>query len=150
MKQLDDLGFNWMEKEYGKTGRGRPHLVPGAPRNDEIYSAQVAKLTRVTELYGDCNDWENIEKVCPGDTKLRYWIKTQRKQFKAWKKGEYSSLSTERRLMLEAVGFDFEPRRHYAPYGSKKKEREEEQAGAAALQAAAEASAEMEQGDVEL
>ena len=34
----------------------------------------------------------------------------------------YTLLSDERRCMLEAVGFDFEPRQHHAPYGSKRKE----------------------------
>lgn len=150
MKQLDNLGFDWKaEKEYSKDSTGRPR-VGGGKKNEEIYNEQVAKLRRVGNLFGDCNDWDNVEQVYPGDTKLRYWVKTQRKQYKAWKKGEYSSLSTERRLSLEAIGFDFEPRKHYAPYGSKKKEQSEERAGAAALQAAAEAAAEMEQGDVEV
>jgi len=146
-KQLDELGFNWMEKHYAKPGAN--HLTPGKPKNEDVYNAQVAKLRRVTVLYGDCNDWKNIEKVHPEDKKLSYWIKTQRKQYKNWQRGEYSSLSTERRLMLEAIGFDFEPRKHYAPYGSKNKDKAEERAGEAALKAAAEAAAELEQDDEE-
>lgn len=142
-KQLDELGFNWMEKSYGKTGATRS--TPGKPKNEDVYNEQVAKLRRVKELYGDCNDLNDIEKVCPGDKKLLYWIKTQRKQYKNWQRGEWSSLSNERRLMLEAVGFNFEPRKHYAPYGSKKKGASEEAAGKAAIQAAADAAAELEQ-----
>lgn len=51
--------------------------------------------------------------------------------------------------MLEAVGFNFEPRKHYAPYGSKKKGASEEEAGEAAMQAAAEAAAELEEDEDE-
>lgn len=77
-KQLDDLGFNWMEESYGKVASNR--TTPGKPMNEDVYNAQVAKLQRVKDLYGDCNDSKNIEKVCPDDKKLQYWIKTQRKQ----------------------------------------------------------------------
>jgi hypothetical protein len=45
--------------------------------------------------------------------------------------------------MLEAIGFNFEPRKHYAPYGSKKRGTSEEEAGEAAMQAAVEAAAEL-------
>lgn len=147
-KQLDDLGFNWMEESYAKSGTS-DRTTPGKPMNEDVYNAQVAKLKRVKELYGDCNDWKDIEKVCPDDKKLSYWIKTQRKQYKNWKRGEWSSLTTERRLRLEAIGFDFEPRKHYAPYGSKKKGSSEEKAGEAAMQAAADAAAELDEDEEE-
>lgn len=169
-KQLDDLGFNWTVESSIGTRRGS-NL--GKAMNQEIYNDQVAKLKRVKDLYGDCNDLKDIEKVCPGDKKLYYWMKTQRKQvsawnsfrfiimmlgfhtfsnmshfyfkiqYKSWKKGEWSSLTTERRLMLETIGFNFEPRKHYAPYGSKKRGTSEEEAGEAAMQAAVEAAAEL-------
>lgn len=143
-KQLDELGFDWMEQSYPANGWGGSR---GKVPNENVYNEQVSKLQRVKDLYGDCNDVKDIEKVFPDDKKLLYWMKTQRKQYKLWKKGETSSLSTERRLMLESVGFNFTPRAHYAPYGSKKKDNAaeaEERAGAAAMQAAAEAAAELE------
>ena len=87
-KQLDDLGFNWMEESDGK--RRSSNL--GKTMNQEVYSDQVTKLKRVKDLYGDCNDWNYIEKVFPGDKKLYYWMKTQRKQVRASGKAFVCSL----------------------------------------------------------
>lgn len=114
-KQLNDLGFDWMLEAMQVRSRG-------SGKDEEAYMANIAKLQRIKDVCGDCNELKNIEKVFPGDSKLYNWIKMQRRQYKAWKKGEYSSLSTERRLMLEALDFNFQPRAHYAPFGSRVKE----------------------------
>ena len=146
VKQLEELGFDWMANHYGKSGASK--LTPGKPKNEDVYNEQVEKLRRVKELYGDCNDLKNVEKVFPGDKKLNHWIKNQRKQYRNWQRGEWTSLTTDRRLLLESLDFNFEPRKHYAPYGSKKKEDASEQdARAAALRAAAQAAEELEEHD---
>jgi len=123
IKQLDDLGFDWDSRGYaGSSGGGKG----GGKRDEEAYKQRIEQLTRVKDLYGDCNDIKNIEKVYPDEErkKLLSWMKNQRKAYKAWKNGTYTSLSTERRQLLENLEFNFEPRKHYAPYGSKKEVRE--------------------------
>lgn len=139
-RQLNDMGFNWLLKKRSDNAEdGRS----GKRKDEDVYSAQIAKLQQVKELYGDCNELKNIEKAFPGDTKLYNWMKTQRKHWKNWKKGEWNSLTNERRLMLEAVGFNFEPRKHYAPPGSKKKEASEASDRAAEMADAEEVRAEI-------
>lgn len=121
-KQLDELGFDWEARGYaGATGRGKDY--------EEIYNERVQQLTRVKQLHGDCNDIRHIEKVFPEEEerkKLLSWMKNQRKYYRAWKNGKPNSLSTQRRQLLEALDFDFEPRKHYAPFGSRKQDAVEE------------------------
>lgn len=120
IKQLDELGFDWSSRGYaGSSGGGKG----GGKRDEETYRHRIEQLTRVRDLYGDCNDVKNIERVYAAEDErksLICWVKNQRKAYRAWKAGTYTSLSTERRQMLEAIEFNFEPRKHYAPYGSKK------------------------------
>lgn len=123
IKDLDQLGFDWGARGYyGNSTNGKP-----GRRDEDVYNIRIEQLTRVKELHGDCNDIRNIEKVFPVEEehkKLLSWMKNQRKHYKAWKKGAYSSLTMERRQLLEALDFNFEPRKHYAPMGSKKRSRE--------------------------
>jgi hypothetical protein len=124
IKELDQLGFDWETRGYaGGTNARRVR------RDKEVYTERVAQLQRVKDLHGDCNNIRNIEKVFPREEErkpLLAWAKSQRKQWKNWKSGATSSLTDERRQMLENIEFEFEPRKHYAPYGSKKKEMADE------------------------
>ncbi len=51
----------------------------------------------------------------PDNHPLLEWIKLIRRQYHKWTRGESTSLTDERRQILEDIGFDFNPRRHYAP-----------------------------------
>jgi hypothetical protein len=83
----------------------------------------------VKDICGDCN---KARDVFPDDQILLDWMKAQRKQWKNWQEGRKTSLTTERRLQLEELGFMWQPRSHYAPYGSKSSERKNSKAEAEA------------------
>jgi len=120
IKMLDDMGFDWTSEKKSSAPR-----VRGKSKDEVTWDEQWSKLKFCKDLFGDVNGINNIKAACPGDQALLHWVKVQRKMYKSLHKGEWSSLTTERRLKLETLDFDFAPRRHYAPPGSKKKEAQE-------------------------
>lgn len=123
IRKLDELQFDWEIKSrgpQGEPGRSREY-GPGKPRNEDRFDERVAQLRAIKEQYGDCNDLQTLKLAGFTESSSLYqWIKAQRKQYKSLKNGQWSSLSAERIAKLETVEFNFEPRKHYAAYGSKK------------------------------
>lgn len=66
------------------------------------------------------------------------WVKHQRKQWKSFKKGEYSSLTPARLKLLDSIDFKGDARSHFAPRGSRKAEKLARQAAKHAVQKATE------------
>jgi hypothetical protein len=117
IRKLDEMGFVWGSEcfaEAGKNGKSKS-------KNEDIYDKRIEELRRVKEQFGDCNDLKHLKAAGhPEKSSLYGWMKAQRKAWKALKRGEISSLTADRIAKLESVGFNFEPRKHYAPYGSQK------------------------------
>ena len=128
VKKLEELGFSF---ERVRKSRGSNitdgHL--GRKADPDKYKSRLDKLRIVKEICGDCN---KARDVFPDDQILLDWMKAQRKQWKNWQEGRKTSLTTERRLQLEELGFMWQPRSHYAPYGSKSSERKNSKAEAEA------------------
>jgi hypothetical protein len=116
IKKLDEIGFDWDAKTECK---GPGHK--GRVKNDDLYNERLEELKKVKGKYGNINDISNLKKAGFGtDSTLYQWIRAQRKGFKALKAGKWSALSPDRIAKLEELGFDFEPRKDYPSYGSKK------------------------------
>jgi len=123
IRKLDQLGFVWEPKSRAQAGgSGRPREYgPGKPRNEDRFDERVAQLRAIKEKYGDCNDLKTLKMAGYNESSSLYqWIKAQRKQYKSLKNGQWSSLSEERLAKLATIEFNFEPRKHYAAYGTKK------------------------------
>jgi Helicase associated domain len=104
IKALDDIGFDW-----GDTTTGTVEL--GTVVNKDRFLDRVNQLRAVHDQCGTCNDRKSVEKVFPNDESLYLWIKTQRKKYNKFLRGEpVPSLSAERQKMLRDVDFDFNPR----------------------------------------
>ena len=119
INKLDELGFDWESEKAtrGVAGEGKR----GKPRNEDVYNERLEQLKQMKEQFGDCNDINTFKKAgYPENSALHTWVKAQRRGFKNLKKGKWSGLTPERIAKLEALGFDFEPRKHYAPAGSVK------------------------------
>jgi len=123
IKKLTDMGFAWELKMRGDDPGGRPREYrPGKPKNEDRFKERVQQLRDIRDRYGDFNDLKTLKLAGFDETSTLYqWIKAQRKQYKSLKAGQWSSLTEERHAMLENIKFNFEPRKHYAAYGSKSK-----------------------------
>ena len=119
VKKLEELGFTF-ERVRKSRGAYNPNGHLGRRADPDKYSSRIEKLRIVKEICGDCN---KAREIFPDDQILIDWMKAQRKQWKNWQEGRKSSLTTERRQQLEGLGFVWQPRCHYAPYGSKVSER---------------------------
>lgn len=118
IKKLTDMGFAWELKTRGDGGRPRAYR-PGKPKNEDRFKERIGQLLEVKDRYGRFNDLKTLTLAGYGETSSLYqWVKAQRKQYKARKAGQWSSLTEERLEMLDNIGFNFEPRKHYAAYGS--------------------------------
>lgn len=120
IRKLDELGFEWDgDKMSGSPGQ-KP-VTRGKPKNHVAFNERIQVLKVIKEKYGDCNDIKNLKAAGHAEASPLYqWMKAQRKAWKAFKAGRWSSLTAERISILESVEFNFEPRKHYAAYGSKK------------------------------
>jgi len=130
VRKLDEMHFVWELKTRGESvGRGgRPREYgQGKPRNENRFDERIAQLRAIKEQYGSSYDLKTLKTAgFAENTPLYQWIKAQRKQYKALKNGQCSSLTVERLAKLESVDFNFEPRKHYAAYGSKKASEKDE------------------------
>lgn len=74
--------------------------VPLTSRGDDHWSRFYSLLEQYKERHGHVL----VPRLCeiPG---LGDWVTDQRRQYKAWKQGQSSQLTTERREKLEALGF---------------------------------------------
>lgn len=82
------------------------HLhVPLTSRGDDHWNRFFALLTS----YGDRHGHVLVPRLCevPG---LGDWVTDQRRQYKAWKQGQSTQLTRERREKLEALGFAWQVR----------------------------------------
>ena len=131
VKKLEELGFTF-ERVRKSRGAYNPNGPLGRRADPDKYSSRIEKLRIVKEICGDCN---KAREIFPDDQILIDWMKAQRKQWKNWQEGRKSSLSTERRQQLEGLGFVWQPRFHYAPYGSKVSEKRSAKAEAEAAAA---------------
>jgi hypothetical protein len=87
-ESLDQLGFVWR----------RSH---GAMWEDHL-----AELRAFSELHGQCN----LPKDYPQYRVLATWVKSQRRQYKLFLKGQKTSMmTTERAMKLTEIGFDWNP-----------------------------------------
>jgi Helicase associated domain len=112
IQALDEIGFDW---DYGTDDK----VELSAVAFNDRFLDRVEQLREVKRVCGTCNDKKSILKVFPNENSLYIWVKTQRKKYRNWKEGKaIESLSEERREMLRELGFDFEPRKHYAKRGS--------------------------------
>lgn len=101
VKKLDSIGFDWTreggENDLRKIRTGALHH-----RNDpEIWNRRFQELVDYKKRFGD----SNIPKEWPENKSLGAWVATQRKMYKALVSGERSSLTPERRMALENIGF---------------------------------------------
>ena len=101
VKKLDSIGFDWTreggENDLRKIRTGALHH-----RNDpEIWNRRFQELVDYKTRFGD----SNIPKEWPENKSLGAWVATQRKMYKALLSGERSSLTPERRMALESIGF---------------------------------------------
>jgi len=75
INQLEQLGFDFETRGYfgGNGGKG------GGRRDEEVYMERIEQLKRVRDIYGDCNDIKNIEKMFPAEEfkRLVSWMKNQ-------------------------------------------------------------------------
>jgi Helicase associated domain len=124
IRRLDELGFNWeggSKQHHDDTEAHTGISTPGKSKNNVSFHERVAILREIKQKYGDCNEARYLKMAGYDQSSSLYqWIKKQRKQWKDYQLGQYSSLSEDRIRLLESVGFNFEPRQHYAAYGSKK------------------------------
>jgi hypothetical protein len=118
IRKLDELGFDWGEKEHSDYRTVGNRMKP---KNEAVFDERIARLREIKDKYGDCNDIKNLKAAGhPEQSSLYQWMKAQRKAYKSLQKGRWSSLSAERIAKLQSVDFNFEPRKHYAAYGSLK------------------------------
>ena len=106
LRALDDIGFDWRVQDVTQENRSA---------TSDRFIDRVEQLRKVAETYGSCNDKKNLVAMYPNNRSLLTWIQVTRRQYHKWSRGEPSTLTEERRKMLEDIGFDFNPRRHYAP-----------------------------------
>jgi hypothetical protein len=126
IRKLDEMGFCWDFECFAVDGKNNKSKT----KNEEIYDKRIEELRRIKEQFGDCNDLKILKAAGhPEKSSLYGWMKAQRKAWKALKRGEISSLTADRIAKLESLGFNFEPRKHYAPYGSQKAARAAGKAG---------------------
>lgn len=117
IRKIEELGFDW---EVGGTPAD-PRGARGKPKNHVAFNDRIAALREIKDKYGDCNDIKNLKEAGhPERSPLYQWMKAQRKAWKAYKAEKWSSLNPDRIELLNSVNFNFEPRKHYAAYGSKK------------------------------
>jgi Helicase associated domain len=118
----DDHIFQWMKntvEHYEKRLEQEDKSKQRPGFDNKRFAERVAELAWVVEKGGSINDKQSILSVFPNNTSLLEWNKTMRKQCKLWKDGKRSQLTEERIAVLNDIGFDFNPRKHYAPPGSR-------------------------------
>jgi hypothetical protein len=106
IKELTALGFDW---KLEKTQQEDLDL------DNDVFEARVTQLKKVAEVCGNCNDKKSILSVYPNNRILLNWVRKTRRHYHSMSRGERSLLTPERIRILESIGFDFDPRRHYAP-----------------------------------
>ena len=85
--ELEEIGFVWDS-----------HMA--------AWYERLESLKEFRSLYGHCNVPSNYEL----DRQLAVWVKCQRRQMKLFKKGLRTTLSHDRFVALEELGFDWNPR----------------------------------------
>ena len=118
IRRLDEIGFDWkLTSRFSNRGKGK---LP----DDEAWEAQLAKLQHVYDTYGNVNEINNIRAAYPGDERLLAWVKHQRRHYCNKQLGKWHSLTPARQEKLDALEFNYQPRKHWAPAGSVKKQKE--------------------------
>lgn len=122
IRKLDEMGFVW-EPLPVDGSRNRPSRPPTAR-----FLERIEQLRQVKEQYGDCNDIKYLRMAGHDESSSLYqWVKAHRKKYRAMKAGKVTTLTDESLAMFAELDFKFEPRGHYAPYGSKKGTKQIEQ-----------------------
>jgi hypothetical protein len=100
IKQLEDMGFDFgPERQPHAKGS---HKGSSHHRTDAAtYSNRVEQLRQYKARHGDCL----VPREWPESTQLGSWVASQRKQYRALLGGKSSSLTKERRVELDSMGF---------------------------------------------
>jgi Helicase associated domain len=93
-----------------------------------LFAERLAELAWVKEKGFSINEKQSILQVFPNNNTLIAWAKCVRRSYKKLIDGKESNLTHDRAALLSELGFDFFPRKHYAPPGSKKKPKSNETA----------------------
>jgi len=89
--ELETIGFAW------EVGKHEGQFTT----NDELWNQRIEELKEYKEKHGNCN----VPQVYPANKPLGEWVKTQRKHYRLKQQGKKSSMTEERILELEDVGF---------------------------------------------
>jgi hypothetical protein len=100
IKQLEEMGFDFgPERQPHAKGS---HKGPSHHRTDAAtYSNRVEQLREYKSRHGDCL----VPREWPENPQLGSWVASQRKQYRALLNGKSSSLTKERRVELDSMGF---------------------------------------------
>lgn len=103
-KKLDSISFDWTREGGDSTDLRKIRTGALHHRNDpEIWNRRFQEVVEYKKRFGDCN----IPKEWPENKSLGAWVATQRKMYKSLLAGDRSSLTPERRLALESIGFQW-------------------------------------------
>jgi hypothetical protein len=100
IRQLQDMGFDFgpERKPHDKSA----HKGPNHHRTDAAtYSNRLEQLRQYKARHDDCL----VPREWPENPQLGSWVSSQRKQYRCLLNGKASSLTKERRLELESMGF---------------------------------------------
>jgi hypothetical protein len=100
IKQLQDMGFDFgPERQPHAKGS---HKGPSHHRTDAAtYISRLEQLREYKIRHGDCL----VPREWPENTQLGSWVASQRKQYRSLLNGNSSSLTKERRVELDSMGF---------------------------------------------
>jgi hypothetical protein len=100
IKQLQDMGFDFgPERQPHAKGA---HKGPHHHRTDAAtYSTRLEQLRQYKVRHGDCL----VPREWPENPQLGSWAASQRKQYRSLLNGKSSSLTKERRVELDSMGF---------------------------------------------
>lgn len=105
IKKLEGIGFTWgKERDPSFHHRVDP----------ETWNQHLEELRQYKDNYGDCN----VPQMWTENKSLGCWVAEQRKQYRLLQAGKTSSLSSDRRVALEKLGFtwvrrDVKPRQEF-------------------------------------
>ena len=89
--ELEAIGFVWNVGYDGNTNA----------RNDELWNQRLDELKEYRKKYGNCN----VPNRYSANKSLGKWVRNQRHYYKLKENGKSSSMTDERILELEAIGF---------------------------------------------
>lgn len=115
---LESLGFHWTSSVGGGGGRGRP--------NQRGWEYRLNKLAEFSREHGHTRvpqPTKRMKEEDPDLYSLGKWVDNQRQQYSARHRGKWSAMSDERIASLEALGFEWNPRRRRPAPGVRAEQR---------------------------